>query len=91
MTQVLIPTALQRFVNQQETLQLEGSTVGDVLDELTTQFGELKQHLYDKNGNLRSFVNVFINNEDIRHQEGLSTKIGDQDTLTIVPSIAGGR
>ena len=88
---VYIPTALQRSVGQQETIRLPGSTVKEVLDQLVTQYSELKSHLYTEQGQLRSFINVFVNDEDIRHTEGLNTRVAEKDAITIVPSIAGGR
>ncbi len=87
---VYIPTALQRFVGQQETLKLSGATVKEVLDQLVGQYPELKQHLYAADGQLRSFVNLFINDDDIRTRQGLQTPVSEKDALTIVPSIAGG-
>ncbi|MDO8730078.1 MAG: ubiquitin-like small modifier protein 1 [Candidatus Omnitrophota bacterium] len=87
---VFIPTALQRFVGQQETIQLPGATVKEVLEQLSGKYPELKKHLYNEQGQLRSFVNVFVNDEDIRHTQGLDTRVAAKDAITIVPSIAGG-
>ncbi len=87
---VYIPTALQRFVGQQETIRLPGATVKEVLEQLSGQYPELKKHLYNEQGQLRSFVNVFVNDEDIRHTQGLDTRVAGKDAITIVPSIAGG-
>jgi adenylyltransferase/sulfurtransferase len=68
---------------------VQGATVGEALDSLTVQYPDLRQHLY--NGTeLRSFVNIFLNKEDIRHGEGQETTLDEDDTLLIVPSIAGG-
>jgi adenylyltransferase/sulfurtransferase len=64
--------------------------VGAVLADLTTQYPNLRQHLYAESGELRAFVNVFLNEEDIRHIKGADTPVQDQDRLMIVPSIAGG-
>lgn len=87
---VYIPTALQRFVGQQETLRLRGETVQEILDNLVTQHAQLKAHLYTEEGKLRSFVNIFVNDKDIRSSQGLKTAVTPADTITIVPSIAGG-
>jgi len=87
---VLIPTALRQFAGNQETLSYEGGTVGEVLTGLTTQYGELRKHLYRENGQLRNFVNIYLNDEDIRYLEKDGTAVGDGDTITIVPAIAGG-
>ena len=89
-TPLYIPTALQRFVGEQETIRLPGQTVGEVLENLLRQHSALKAHLYTDQGNLRSFVNVFVNDEDIRHAQGLKTALKEGDVITIVPSIAGG-
>ncbi len=66
------------------------ATVGAVLGHLTTQYPNLKQHLYTEAGGLRAFVNVFVNEEDIRHLQGAATPVKEQDRLMIIPSIAGG-
>lgn len=87
---IYIPTALQRFVGQQETIRLSGQTVKEVLDQLVSQYAQLKPHLFSESNQLRSFVNVFVNDEDIRNAQGLDTPIQANDTITIVPSIAGG-
>ncbi len=87
---VYIPTALQRFVGSVDTIRLPGQTVGDVLNELVSRYAALKPHLYTEQGALRSFVNVFVNDEDIRHTHGLETAVQEGDTITLVPSIAGG-
>ncbi|MCM8811564.1 MAG: molybdopterin-synthase adenylyltransferase MoeB [Candidatus Omnitrophica bacterium] len=87
---VYIPTALQRFVGQEETIRVTGRTVGEALKDLVRQHEALEPHLYEEEGKLRSFVNVFVNDEDIRHAQGLQTALKETDALTIVPSIAGG-
>jgi len=71
-------------------MEFEAISVRDALQELTSSFAELGRHLYDDKGSLRSFVNVYVNDEDIRHQAGVDTPLKDGDTLMIVPSIAGG-
>ena len=87
---VLIPTALRQFAGNQETLRYEGGTVGEVLTGLTTEHGELRKHLYRENGQLRNFVNIYLNDEDIRYLDKDGTPVDDGDTITIVPAIAGG-
>ena len=69
----------------------EGQTVEEVLLNLTTQYGDLRKHLYSEDGKLRSFVNIYRNDEDIRYLEHEQTPVKDTDVLSIVPSIAGGR
>jgi len=87
---IAIPTALRSFADGQSRIELAATTAGEALDQLTSQYGELRRHLYDDQNKLRSFVNVYLNDEDIRHQSGADTPLKDGDTLMIVPSIAGG-
>ena len=82
---------MQRAGKAQQTEQFSGATVGAVLGDLTTQYPTLRQHLYNDSGELRAFVNIFLNEEDIRHIRGADTPVQEQDRLMIVPSIAGGR
>lgn len=90
MAKVLIPTPLRQYADKKDTVELSGSTVGEVLAALTTQFGDLRKHLFNDEGKLRSFVNVYLNDEDIRYLSKDKTEVKDGDTLSIVPSIAGG-
>ena len=85
-----IPTALRQFTAGNSRIEVEAATAGEALDRLTSLHGELRRHLYDDTNTLRSFVNVYLNDEDIRHQSGGDTPVKDGDTLMIVPSIAGG-
>src|SRR5947209_16498427 len=87
---ILIPTALRQFAGGQEQVQLAGATVGEVLGQLTGTYGDLKKHLYNDSGQLRSFVNIYLNDEDIRYLQRDATPVSIGDTITIVPSIAGG-
>ncbi|MDZ7636664.1 MAG: MoaD/ThiS family protein [Bryobacterales bacterium] len=90
MAKVSIPTPLRQFTGQRDTVEYGGSTVGEVLNGLTGEFGSLRQHLFNDEGKLRSFVNVYLNDEDIRYLEKTDTAVKDSDTITIIPSIAGG-
>jgi adenylyltransferase/sulfurtransferase len=90
MAKILIPTPLRQFADKQDSVQLAGSTVGEVLKSLTGQYSELRRHLYNDEGKLRSFVNVYVNDEDIRYLNKEATPLNDGDTVSIVPSIAGG-
>src|SRR6202453_1096988 len=90
MAKILIPTPLRQFADKKDSVQLAGSTVGEVLKSLTGQYAELKRHLYNDEGKLRSFVNVYVNDEDIRYLNKEATPLKDGDTVSIVPSIAGG-
>jgi len=86
-----IPTPLRPYADKQATVTVEASTVGQALDALTSTHPELKKHLYSDGGKLRSFVNVYLNDEDIRYLAAKeATPVKDSDNLTIIPSIAGG-
>lgn len=85
-----IPTALRQFTAGNSRIEVEAVTAGEALSRLTETHTDLRRHLYDDKNALRNFVNVYLNDEDIRHQSGLQTAMKDGDTLMIVPSIAGG-
>ena len=89
-TTVFIPTPLRPFTDQQATVQVAGTNVGEVLKNLVAVHGELRHHLYTTEGRLRSFVNVYVNDEDIRYLNKENTPVGEKDTVSIVPSVAGG-
>jgi molybdopterin/thiamine biosynthesis adenylyltransferase/rhodanese-related sulfurtransferase/molybdopterin converting factor small subunit len=90
MARVLIPTALQQFAGETDELDIPGETVQGVLDGLSAQYPELKKHLFNEQGELRHFVNVYKGSEDTRTLEGMRTPVDEDDELSIVPSIAGG-
>src|SRR5439155_1359523 len=90
MAKVIIPTPLRQYADKHDTVELGGTTVGEVLGKLTTQYSDLRRQLYSDEGKLRSFVNVYINDEDIRYLKKESTPVKEGDTISIVPSIAGG-
>ncbi len=86
-----IPTPLRAFTDKQETVSVEGSTVTEALDALVTAHPAMRQHLFTPDGKLRSFVNIYLNEDDVRYlpaKEATSTSPNDE--LTIIPSIAGG-
>ncbi|MGI8732692.1 MAG: molybdopterin-synthase adenylyltransferase MoeB [Pyrinomonadaceae bacterium] len=87
---ITIPTALRQFAGGTSRIEVEATTAGEALDQLTSQHTELRRHLYNDKDTLRSFVNIYVNDEDIRHQSGSATPVKAGDTLMIVPSIAGG-
>lgn len=87
---ITIPTALRQFTGGSSRIEVEATTAGEALDRLTVVHAELRKHLYNDQQALRSFVNVYVNDEDIRHQSGVETPLKDGDTMMIVPSIAGG-
>jgi sulfur-carrier protein adenylyltransferase/sulfurtransferase len=90
MAKVLIPTPLRQFTGKQDRVEAAGSTVGEVLSALTTQYPELRKQIFNDEGKLRSFVNVYLNDEDIRYLNRAETPAKDSDMLSLVPSIAGG-
>ncbi|HTA52095.1 MAG TPA: ubiquitin-like small modifier protein 1 [Candidatus Acidoferrum sp.] len=87
---VIIPTPLRAYAGKQESVEVEASTVGEALGALTTKHADLKKHLFSDDGKLRSFVNVYVNDEDIRYLQKDQTAVKPGDTISIVPSIAGG-
>lgn len=89
MATIRIPTPLRPYVGGSPKVSVEGSTVAEALDSLTTQYPEIKNHLFDGDS-LRSFVNIYLNQEDIRHLDGTATLLDGDAALMIVPSIAGG-
>src|SRR5689334_10496697 len=90
MAKVLIPTPLRQFTAKQDAVAVAGSTVGEVLQALTTQYPDLRKQIFTDEGKLRSFVNVYLNDEDIRYLKKDATPAGEGDTISLVPSIAGG-
>jgi adenylyltransferase/sulfurtransferase len=87
---ITIPTPLRAYVGKKDAVELQAGTVGEALAALTSQYAELRKHLYADDGRLRSFVNVYLNDEDIRYLQKDKTQVNDGDTISIVPSIAGG-
>lgn len=90
MAKILIPTALRQFTGQHDAVEVTAGTVSEALHALTEKFPDVRKNLFSDQGKLRSFVNVYVNDEDIRYLEKDATKLKGDDTLSIVPSIAGG-
>jgi molybdopterin converting factor small subunit len=91
MSKIHIPTPLRQYVGKQSTVEVKGATVGEALTSLVAQHPDLKKHLYTDDGKLRAFVNLYVNDEDIRYLQKEATAVQDGDSISIVPSIAGGR
>ena len=89
-TKILIPTPLRPFTDKKDAVEAEGKTVGELLTDLTTKHSGLKAHLYNDQGKLRSFVNIYVNDEDIRYLQKEQTPLKAGDTVSIIPSVAGG-
>ena len=87
---VMIPTPLRVYAGKRDSAEFGAATVGEALSGLTSQFAELRKHLYTEDGKLRAFVNVYLNDEDIRYLAKENTPTKDGDTISIIPSIAGG-
>ncbi len=87
---VLIPTPLRKLTNEQESVSGSAGTIGSLLVDLDAQFPGLTGRLTDETGNLRRFVNIYVNEEDIRFLKGKDTPVQDGDSVSIVPAIAGG-
>ena len=89
-TKILSPTPLRPYTDKKDSVEAEGQTVGELLADLTTRHSGLKAHLYNEQGKLRSFVNVYLNDEDIRYLDKEQTPVAAGDTISIIPSVAGG-
>jgi len=87
---VMIPTPLRAYTGKDDTVKAEGKTVGEVLNDVAEKYSQLKKHLFDERGDLRSYVNIYVNDEDIRYLQNDKTEIKETDIVSIVPSIAGG-
>src|SRR3954454_916432 len=90
MAKILIPTPLRQYVDKKNAVEVSGGTVGELLVALTSEYGDLRRHLFNDQGKLRSFVNVYVNDEDIRYLDKDATKLEGNETISIVPSVAGG-
>ena len=87
---IRIPTPLRKFTNDQADVEIEGGTVGALIENLDAQYTGIKERIMDESGAIRRFVNVYVNEEDIRFLDGRDTPLKDGDQVTIVPAIAGG-
>jgi molybdopterin converting factor small subunit len=88
--QVLIPTPLQKFTNDEASVSLDAANVSSLVDALETRFPGIKARLCDDNGKLRRFLNIYVNSEDIRFLDNETTALSDGDEVSIVPAVAGG-
>jgi molybdopterin converting factor small subunit len=88
---IFIPTPLRAYTGKQDTVEVGGATIHEALGGLTSRYPDLRKHLFTDEGKLRSFVNLYLNDEDIRYLEAKEqTAVSDGDSLSIIPSIAGG-
>lgn len=91
MSKIHIPTPLRQYVGKQSTIEVTGATVAEAMKGLLAQHPDLRRHLYTEDGKLRAFVNLYVNDEDIRYLQKEETTVKEGDNISIVPSIAGGR
>ncbi len=87
---VRIPTPLRRMTNGKDKVEVESTVLGDLVEKLNGEFPGFKDRLVDEEGELRYFVNIYLNGEDVRFMDGLNTSTSDGDEISIVPAVAGG-
>jgi len=87
---VRIPTPLRKLTNNEEVVEVSAATIGDAISELQTRYPGIKERLVDERGAVRRFVNVYVNEEDIRFLQNQQTSLKDGDEISIIPAIAGG-
>lgn len=87
---ILVPTALRTFTDRQSEVLVSGDTVGEAVANFAASYPDIKPHLYEDNGDLRSYVNLFVGETNIRNLQGFDTPVKDGDTVMLVPAIAGG-
>jgi molybdopterin converting factor small subunit len=91
MPKIQIPTPLRQYAGKQSAVEVKAGTISDALSDLVAQHPDLRRHLYTDDGKLRAFVNIYLNDEDVRYLQKEATAVKDGDSISIVPSIAGGR
>jgi MoaD family protein len=91
MAKILIPTPLRQYAGGNDSVEISAKTAGELLSKLTDAHPDLKKQIFNDEGKLRSFVNVYVNDDDIRYLDRNDTAVKDGDTVSIVPSIAGGK
>lgn len=90
MSTIKIPTPLRPYAGGQSKIQVQGDTVAEILDQLVEDYPDIRQHIMNGNGELRPFVNLFLNGENVKDLKGAETPLGKDDRLMLIPSIAGG-
>jgi MoaD family protein len=91
MAKVKIPPVLRKLSGGVKEVEVEGATIGDVLDSLDRKYPTIKNQLLTKDGELARFVNLYLNDEDVRFLQGLTTPVGTTDTVVILPAMSGGK
>ena len=87
---IIIPTALRQYAENRDSVKLSGQNIGELLDNLMQKFPDIKKHLSTEDGKIRTFVNVYVNDDDIRYLENSETQLKEGDVISIIPSVAGG-
>jgi molybdopterin converting factor small subunit len=90
MSKIHIPTPLRQYVGKQAAVEVSAATVAEAMDALVAKYPDVRRHLYTDEGKLRAFVNLYVNDEDIRYLQKEATAVSEGDNISIVPSIAGG-
>jgi molybdopterin converting factor small subunit len=90
MSKIHIPTPLRQYVGKQSTVDVKAATVAEAMDALVALHPDVRRHLYTEEGKMRAFVNLYVNDEDIRYLQKEATPVNEGDNISIVPSIAGG-
>jgi molybdopterin synthase sulfur carrier subunit len=90
MAQIRIPAPLRKLTNDQEIVASEAGTLREAIDGLETQYPGLRERLCDEAGQIRRFVNIYVNGEDVRFLDNVNTKLSEKDEVSIVPAVAGG-
>jgi sulfur-carrier protein len=88
--EVRVPTILRPYTKDEKVVTVQGSTIAEVIDDLERQYPGIGGRILDDSGELRRFVNVYVNDEDVRFLSGLHTAVADGDTVTVLPAVAGG-
>lgn len=90
MPKIQIPTPLRQYAGKQSVVEVKPGTIADALSDLVAKHPDLRRHLYTDEGKLRAFVNVYLNDEDVRYLQKLDTPVGEGDKISILPAVAGG-
>ncbi len=87
---IIIPTPLRQYAENRDSVKLSGQNIGELLNNLMQKFPNMKKHLFSEDGQIRNFVNVYVNDDDIRYLENRETQLKEGDVISIIPSVAGG-
>ncbi len=87
---IIIPAPLRQYAENRDSVKLSGQNIGELLNNLMQKFPNMKKHLFSEDGQIRNFVNVYVNDDDIRYLENNATQLKEGDVISIIPSVAGG-